>query len=378
MGQCFSSSVGGATEEAYRARWEGGGLASGISAFEHNKKYETQIPGQVPSYATTVRLFFSECSAQICKRKYPYIRVINMPKPPICLFDSQANVGMNRVAERPVQDHEKLLPQGNLEPIAEDHSLQLEAASPQKVAAGGIIAPSNSSAHGVPISAQRQKASRTWNWTRGELIGQGAFGSVYLGMDNETGQLMAVKQVSIGRQNGAGGGTAAAKFAEHLKSLEAEVLLLRDLHHPNIVCYLGTERSSEALNIFLEYVPGGSIASLVAKFGSFSESVVRLYTKQILLGLEYLHVNGIIHRDIKGANILVDNTGLVKLADFGASKKIEDLVTIGEFDLLKSSHSSPVHLSCCTYLSSYIIFPHMHCHSRSFNRTLTLLFELYI
>ena len=55
-----------------------------------------------------------------------------------------------------------------------------------------------------------------------------------------------------------------------------------------------------------------------------------MYTKQILLGLEYLHQNGIMHRDIKGANILVDNTGLVKLADFGASKKIEDLVTIGE------------------------------------------------
>ena len=58
--------------------------------------------------------------------------------------------------------------------------------------------------------------------------------------------------------------------------------------------------------------------------------MIKVYTKQILLGLEYLHQNGIMHRDIKGANILVDNTGLVKLADFGASKKIEDLVTIGE------------------------------------------------
>ena len=51
----------------------------------------------------------------------------------------------------------------------------------------------------------------------------------------------------------------------------------------------GTEKTEEALNIFLEYVPGGSIASLLAKFGSFKESVVKLYTKQILLGLEYLH-----------------------------------------------------------------------------------------
>ncbi len=54
-----------------------------------------------------------------------------------------------------------------------------------------------------------------------------------------------------------------------------------------------------------------------------------MYTRQILLGLAYLHGNKIMHRDIKGANILVDNTGLVKLADFGASKQIENLVTMG-------------------------------------------------
>lgn len=64
--------------------------------------------------------------------------------------------------------------------------------------------------------------------------------------------------------------------------------------------------------------------------GSFSETVIKVYTRQILAGLEYLHGNKIMHRDIKGANILVDPTGLVKLADFGASKRIEDLVTVGE------------------------------------------------
>ena len=56
---------------------------------------------------------------------------------------------------------------------------------------------------------------------------------------------------------------------------------------------------------------------------------MKVYCRQILLGLEYLHKNHIMHRDIKGANILVDNAGRVKLADFGASKQIEDLVTIG-------------------------------------------------
>lgn len=165
------------------------------------------------------------------------------------------------------------------------------------------------------------------HWTCGDLIGQGAFGSVYLGMDNDTGHLMAVKQVSLGHV----GTASSSKITEHVRSVEAEVGLLQQLDHPNIVRYLGTERTPKALNIFLEYVPGGSIASLLSKFGPFKESLVKVYSKQILLGLEYLHKNGIMHRDIKGANILVDNTGLVKLADFGASKKIEDLVTIGAF-----------------------------------------------
>ena len=79
---------------------------------------------------------------------------------------------------------------------------------------------------------------------------------------------------------------------------------MRKLNHSNIVRYLGTQLdfSNNCLYIFLEYVPGGSIYTLLSKFGPFSESVIKLYTKQILLGLEYLHSNGIIHRDIKGAN----------------------------------------------------------------------------
>lgn len=225
-----------------------------------------------------------------------------------------------------------------LDAIDENNSLQLlanaAAAAPtggspqrqqqhnnqQQPAGAGIAPPLSGNDYNHPDSSKVPE-----NWTKGELIGQGAFGSVYLGMDNDTGQLIAVKQVSLGQR---GGPQAAAKLAEHVRSLEAEVSLLQDLNHPNIVRYLGTERTQDALNIFLEYVPGGSIASLLAKFGSFQESVVRVYTKQILQGLLYLHGQGVIHRDIKGANILVANTGLVKLADFGASKKIEGLATM--------------------------------------------------
>ncbi|CAL5389832.1 unnamed protein product [Camellia sinensis] len=114
----------------------------------------------------------------------------------------------------------------------------------------------------------------------------------------------------------------------HIRELEEEVNLLENLSHPNIVRYLGTTREDASLNILLEIVPGGSISSLLGKFGSFLESVIRMYTKQLLLGVEYLHRNGIMRRDIKGANILVDNKGCIKLADFGASKKVIELATM--------------------------------------------------
>ncbi|KAK6130340.1 hypothetical protein DH2020_035932 [Rehmannia glutinosa] len=122
--------------------------------------------------------------------------------------------------------------------------------------------------------------------------------------------------------------SSSKKTQEYIMELEKEVNLLKNLSHPNIVRYLGTAREEDSLNILLEFVPGGSISSLLGKFGSFPESVIRMYTKQLLLGLEYLHKNKIMHRDIKGANILVDNKGCIKLADFGASKKVEALATI--------------------------------------------------
>lgn len=77
------------------------------------------------------------------------------------------------------------------------------------------------------------------------------------------------------------------------------------------------------LNIFLEYVPGGSVTALLSNYGAFEEALVRVFIRQTLQGLAYLHDKGIIHRDIKGANILVDNKGGIKISDFGISKKVE-------------------------------------------------------
>lgn len=79
------------------------------------------------------------------------------------------------------------------------------------------------------------------------------------------------------------------------------------------------------MDIVLEYVSGGSIRQLLDKFqSSFTEHIIKLYTRQIVEGIEYLHRNGTIHRDLKCANLLVETSGIVKVSDFGASKKIVD------------------------------------------------------
>lgn len=164
------------------------------------------------------------------------------------------------------------------------------------------------------------RGERTIKWIKGALIGSGSFGKVYLGMDAATGLLMAVKQVELPSQTAPN----AERKQSMLNALEREIELLKDLHHENIVQYLSSCVDEDHLNIFLEYVPGGSVTSLLRNYGAFEEQLVRNWVRQILLGLNYLHERDIIHRDIKGANMLVDNKGGIKISDFGISKKVED------------------------------------------------------
>ncbi|SCU83866.1 LAMI_0C05072g1_1 [Lachancea mirantina] len=182
------------------------------------------------------------------------------------------------------------------------------------------------------------------SWLKGARIGAGSFGSVYLGMNAQTGELMAVKQVELqptaitagvsvpdeGKRSGSGGNNvAAAKNSQvHRKMVDAlqhEMGLLKELHHENIVTYFGSSQEGGNLNIFLEYVPGGSVSSMLNSYGPFEEPLIKNFSRQILIGLGYLHRKNIIHRDIKGANILIDIKGKVKITDFGISKKLSPL-----------------------------------------------------
>lgn len=155
-------------------------------------------------------------------------------------------------------------------------------------------------------------------WLQGARIGAGSFGTVYLGMNPLTGELMAVKQVELPKKNGRGAGAAQRVMLAQ----QREMMFLKELNHENIVRYFGATTDEHHLNIFLEYVPGGSVQSMLSLYGPFEEPLIRNFVRQVLIGLAYLHGEDIIHRDIKGANILIDIKGTVKIGDFGISKKV--------------------------------------------------------
>ena len=170
----------------------------------------------------------------------------------------------------------------------------------------------------IPLP-QRQP---TFKWMKGQLIGKGTFGRVYLGMNITTGELIAVKQVEV---NAKAAGSDKDKIKALVKSLDQEIDTMQHLDHPNIVQYLGCERKEYSISIFLEYISGGSVGSCLRKHGKFEECVVSSLTRQTLGGLSYLHREGILHRDLKADNILLDLDGTCKISDFGISKKSDNI-----------------------------------------------------
>ncbi|MCJ1354741.1 MAG: hypothetical protein MMC33_004730 [Icmadophila ericetorum] len=169
-----------------------------------------------------------------------------------------------------------------------------------------------------PIS----KRQNTYRILRGELIGKGTYGRVYLGINATTGDVLAIKQVEV---NPKAAGQDKDKIKELVGSLDQEIDTMQHLEHPNIVQYLGCERKEYSISIFLEYISGGSVGSCLRKHGKFEESVVSSLTRQTLSGLAYLHAEGILHRDLKADNILLDTDGTCKISDFGISKRSDNI-----------------------------------------------------
>ncbi|EGO02713.1 hypothetical protein SERLA73DRAFT_102617 [Serpula lacrymans var. lacrymans S7.3] len=148
-------------------------------------------------------------------------------------------------------------------------------------------------------------------WQQGRFIGAGAFGSVYLAVNLDSGSLMAVKEIKFQELSG---------LPNLYSQIKEELSVMEVLHHPNVVEYYGIEVHRDKVYIFEEYCQGGSLAALLEHGRIEDERIIQIYTMQMLEGLAYLHSKNIVHRDIKPDNILLDHRGVIKFVDFGASK----------------------------------------------------------
>ncbi|XP_024046774.1 mitogen-activated protein kinase kinase kinase 18 [Citrus clementina] len=149
------------------------------------------------------------------------------------------------------------------------------------------------------------------DWTRGQTIGRGSTATVSIGMSNRSGDVFAVKSAELSNS----------------EFLQREQRILSALACPQIVAYKGCDISAEngkiLYNLFLEYAPGGTLTDAIRSGTCLEEGRIRSHTRAVLLGLQYLHSNGIVHCDIKGQNILVskDNEQGAKIADFGCARR---------------------------------------------------------
>ncbi|RKP30011.1 hypothetical protein METBISCDRAFT_23682 [Metschnikowia bicuspidata] len=145
-----------------------------------------------------------------------------------------------------------------------------------------------------------------------EEIGRGAHGVVYKALNKETELLLAVKVMRCDK--------------DELAGLMGEIDLLKILKHRNIVKYHGFVKTADSVNVMLEFCSGGSLRQLYKRLGhGLAEHEMVPYVKQILEGLQYLHDQGVVHRDVKAANVLLTESGEVKLADFGVATTVTTL-----------------------------------------------------
>ncbi|XP_066472356.1 mitogen-activated protein kinase kinase kinase 4 isoform X6 [Tiliqua scincoides] len=151
----------------------------------------------------------------------------------------------------------------------------------------------------------------TFKWQRGNKIGEGQYGKVYTCISVDTGELMAMKEIRFQPND-----------HKTIKETADELKIFEGIKHPNLVRYFGVELHREEMYIFMEYCDEGTLEE-VSRLG-LQEHVIRLYTKQITTAINVLHEHGIVHRDIKGANIFLTSAGLIKLGDFGCSVKLKN------------------------------------------------------
>jgi serine/threonine protein kinase len=259
---------------------------------------------------------------------------------------------MERSADTPTSDSGRLTPRTRrklarrLRPRGPAH-LNVDTATDLRDGRGSAATTSsgttlsrNSSFHSENESPLASLGMRQYSVHRNEPLGTGASATVYRGFDTMRGDHVAVK---IAHVQSAAASTCASDF-------EAEFRTLTQLAHEHIVRVRHMELSgarSEA-QIVMEWMPGGSIRAVIERSGfRLHELVIRRYLRELLLGIEYLHGNRVLHRDIKGANLLLSGTGQVKVSDFGTCR-----VLTGAID---RSHTTTAIVGTPAYMAPEVV-----------------------
>ena len=163
----------------------------------------------------------------------------------------------------------------------------------------------------------------------GRMLGKGVFGKVSLAMHKLTRKLVAVKSMNKRHLN----------QESHLRKVRQEVQILQRTRHQNVVKLYETFESNKHGIFVMELCCGGDLLNYVRKRRRLKESVAKFIFKQIIEGIQHVHQRGILHRDIKLDNILLDGKGIIKIGDFGVSKIVRPT------DILKEQCGTPAYIA---------------------------------